>query len=490
MIKNRVTYLLALVTSIFLFAGCIPEDTLQWSQDGSVGLLRVEGALYQVDGQSGDLTEIAAENVQPWPDISKDGSMIAYSRDVECNNLSEGLKMLPAGQVEIIKTGADEIFANILNTDKPFEDEFPEPDEELLKPGDVKNWAIRYLCENADDKVSKVLGEDGIRKGKEKTIRYNQVVVVSRDNLNDKKVTATNIFVTFSTRLSPDNRYVSYIMQTRHAQEDDEYSLYIASLKDDIKSMLVDERVALGYDWRGDGRAIVYFHADSEIFDTDELVLGTLKERIVADEDNNLLAEPAEDAVVQTYNCTGSETSYAGLIFYPWQKVRYGMDGRIFFSTCFMSLPMSEKDEGRWSLFCYDTKLGAVSDVLPQNVSNMGQIIAMLQFELSPDGNKVLLPIKNNRFVIYEPSTGSTDIPMEEDEGFGDEEVSELIPMWKGNNEISFLVSGTNHFLPEPQDQNEPQRNEIIILNTADNQSRVLSRSWPDQIIEDIGNDN
>ncbi len=495
--KNRVTYLLAfLVTAIIFLTGCIPEDSLQWSEDGSIGLLRVDGALYLVDGRSGELTEVATENVQPWLDISNDGSMIAYSRDIECNNLSEGLKILSPGQVEIIKRGAEEIFENILKTDKPFEGDFPEPDTELLKPGDVKNWAIRYLCENANDRIIKVLGQEGIKQGKEKTLRYCQVVVVPVNNPNDKRVIATNMFITMATQLSPDNLYVSYMMQTRHANEDDEYSLCVASLKGDVKAMLVDERVAFGYDWRRDSKAIVYLHADSEVFDTDDLVLGSLKEWIVADEGNNLLAKPVEpgdngNLSAETHQCTGGDSSYAGLIFYPWQKVRYGLDGRIFFSTCEMSLPMSEKEEGRWSLFCYDTRLGAVSEVLPQTISYNSQAVAMLQFDLSPDGSKVLIPIKNNRFVIYEPSTGSTKIPIEEEEGFGDEEVSEFLPVWKGNNEISFLVSGDSHFLTEPRlDQEGQKRNEIVILDMTNDQSRILSRNWSDEIIESIENDD
>ena len=269
--KGRVTFGLIIFCIVaILFSGCIPEDTLEWSEDGSVGLLRVDGALFLVDGQTGQLTGVTRGNIQPWPDISNDGSMIAYSRDVECGSLSEGLNMLPPGQVEIIKNGADQICGKILNAGEVKEGKFPEPDEELLRPGDYINWSIRYLCENANDEVRKALGDEGIKLGKEKKLSYFQVVVVPRDNLNEKRVIATNIFGTMVTQLSPDNRYASYIMQTQHGEEDDEYSLYVASLKDDVEAMLVDERVAFGYDWRNDGRAIAYFCADSENMSGDE----------------------------------------------------------------------------------------------------------------------------------------------------------------------------------------------------------------------------
>jgi hypothetical protein len=493
MSKNIVTFcLIVFCIAATLLTGCIPEDSLEWSEDGSVGLLRIDGALFLVDGSSGQLTEVTRENVQPWPDISKDGSLIAYSRDVECNDLSKGLKMLPPGQDEIIKKGARQIYEKILNTKEIKDGNFPEPDEELLKPGDYKNWAIRYLCENADDQIRKVLGNEIIMLGKEKRISYFQVVVVRVDNLNDKRVIATNIFGTVATRLSPDNHYVSYIMQTQHGQEEDEYSLYAASLKGDVKTMLIDERVALGYDWRKDSKAIAYLNSDSADLSGDDGVLGTLRERLVADE-NNLLAGPADNTSIQTHNCNSGASSCAGLIFYPWQKVRYGANGRIFFSTAAMSLPVSKINEGRWSLFCFDPGIGTVSDVLPQNVSNVCQVLAMLQFELSPDGRKVLLPIKYNRFVIYELGTDSMDIPIDEDEEFGEEEISELIPMWKGNNEISFLVSGKSHFLPEQEQRKNVEgqvRNEIIILDKTNNKSRILSSSWADEIIEDLESDN
>ena len=211
----------------------------------------------------------------------------------------------------------------------------------------------------------------------------------------------------------------------------------------------------------------------------------------MADE-NNLLAKPVENASVQTHECTSEATSFAGLVYYPWLKVRYGTGGRIFFTDCFMSLPVSKTNEGRWSLFCYDSEIGTVSEVLPPNVSNVCQVLAMLQFELSPDGKKVLLPIKYNRFVVYELGADSMDIPINDDEEFGEEEIPELTPTWKGNDKMSFLVSGKSHFLPESEvqeGQEEPKRNEIVILDRTNKQSSVLSESWPDEVMDKLKHD-
>jgi hypothetical protein len=470
--------------------GCIPEDSLEWSDDGSVGLLRVDEVLYLVNGQTGELTSIAQEDVQPWPDISRDGGLIAYSREVECDSLSEGLKLLPPGQVKMIKYSAKRMGVALLDSGRlGMIEKFPKPEDELLRPRDYENWAIRYMYENADDKLLKILGDEGIKLAREKVLRYFQVVVVSREDLSDRRIVATNIFGTVSTQLSPDKRYVAYVMQTQYGQDEDEYSLYVTSLKGDNKAMFVDQRVALGYDWRKDSRAIAYINADTENLGQDDLVLGTLQERVVANVENTLFAEPVElekkrNGSVEMYKCTSEVSSLAGLIYYPWLKVRYGLEGRIFFSTCSMPLPISKRDEPGWSLFCYDSVTGMVTNVLPLSASNYtSQAMPMLQFELSPDGKKVLLPIKNNRLIDYEFGTDKVGLPIFEDEGFGEEDISALVPTFKGNNEITFLVSGNSHYFSELERQN-PDRYEIVVLDRTKLKGRILSENWPDEIMK------
>ena len=528
--NNRIKSLGLIGFYIFacFIVGCIPEDSLEWSDDGSVGLLRVDEALYLVDGQTGELTSIAQEDVQPWPDISSDGGLIAYSREVECDNLSEGLKLLPPGQVKMIKYNAKRMGEALLDSGHlGMIEKFPEPEDEVLRPEDYKNWAIRYMYENADDELLKILGDEGVKLAREKVLRYFQVVVVSRYNLDDKCIAATNIFGTVATQLSPDKQYVAYIMQTQYGQDKDEYSLYVTSLNGynmqmlemshrmltqqgrerelyplhfksidgDNKAMLIDKRVAIGYDWREDSRAIAYLNADTENLGEDELALGTLQERIIADEENNLLTEPInleeeENGSVETYKCTSDVSSLAGLIYYPWLKVRYGLEGRIFFSTCSMPLPMSKRDEPGWSLFCYDSLTGVVTNVLPSSVSiYTSQAMPMCQFSLSPDGKKVLLPIKNNRLIDYEFGTDKVGLPIFEDEGFGDEEVSALVPTFKGNNEISFLVSGNSHYFSGPE-REKTDRYEIVVLNRDELKGRILSENWPDEIMENFENED
>lgn len=476
------------IIAVFI-AGCIPENSLEWSDDGSVGLLRADGALYLVDGQTGALTEIAKGDVQPWPDISKDGSLIIYSRKMDVNDLSEGLKLLPAGQAKMIEYYGKQMREDILKAGGLAKEQFPEPSVEFLKPDDMKNWVVRYSCENADDKLIKVLGEKGIKLGKEKTLSFGEIIAVSRNNLNSKRVIASSIFPTSIIRLSPDNKNVAYIMNVKYEGEDMEFSLYVASLEGKVKNVLVNKCVSLGYDWSEDSKKIAYLSVESPDFKK-ELLLGSLNEIEVTDANGTLLCEKAaipEEGIVQTYNCTKSADSLAGIAFYPWMKVRYETGGRIFFSTIKMSLPTSNMNDPGYSIFCYDPVIGAVTDIMPPEASAYAsQSMAMLQFELSPYGKNVLVPIKKNRFLGFELGKNEVALPLSENEEFGEAEISKLLPAFKGNNEISFLVSEDNHFLVEAGQSAEKKRYEIIVLNRDTGKSRILSKNWPDEMMKEL----
>lgn len=491
MTNRWITYaLVAFCVAAILLGGCIPEDSLQWSDDGSIGLLRVAGALYLVDGQTGALTEIVKENVQPWPDISKEGSLIAYAEQIRCDSLSDGLKLLPAGQVKMIKFYAGQIRKSLLDAGGLTDGGFPFPEQGLLTPHDYRNWAIRCLCENADDKLSKILGDEGIKKAREMPLHYFQVVVVPHKALDKKNIVAVSLFSIVATKLSPNNQHVAYLMHTQQGQVSnafEEYGLYVASLKGDVQAVRIADRVAFGYDWSKDGERIAYLEADSHDLRDDDLILGSLNERIVADSQGGLFATPlvpSEQGSAYTHECTGQTASLAGAVFYPWAKVQYGLDGRIFFSSFVLSLPVSKRDDPACSLFCYDPLTATVADVLPASVSihTHDLILGVSLFSLSPNGREVLLPIKNNRLTVHALGTDSAEFPILQEEGFGNDEPPEMAPCWKGNDEISFLVAENSHFLPKAEEgAAATSRKEIIVLRKSDGTSRVLSKSWPDK---------
>jgi hypothetical protein len=473
--------------AVVLVAGCLPEpgNSLDWSEDGSIGLIRIEDALYLVYGQTGELTEIEKTNVQPWPCISRDGKLIAYSQVVECNDLSEGLNQLPAGQVKIIKNTVQKMREDILKAGGLADGKFHGSD------GFFKNWTIRYLCENADAELRKILKAEDIQKAKEEALSFFQIVIVPKDNLKDKRVITTSALKIMATQLSPDCSSIAYLMSQKIEKvEDPMYALYVASIQSDIKAMHIDDNIAFSYDWRKDSKAIVYIKSDfEEDYAASGSMLGSLVERTIADVNGTLIGElyggSDNELLMRTHNCTGKAESLVGLYFFPWLKAQYGPSERIFFSSANWSLPVSKKESVEdWSLFCYDSLIGTVTDVLPSNVkSDMGGSVYVIQFSMSPDGKKALLPITQNNFIIYEFGKEPKKIVFKE-QGGGGEDVPELFPSWKGNNEISCFASADSKlFTEEVRDKFKNDEDEqVVILDANGKFKQVLSRSWEDKI--------
>ena len=98
---------------------------------------------------------------------------------------------------------------------------------------------------------------------------------------------------------------------------------------------------------------------------------------------------------------------------------------------------------------------------------------------LSPDGKNVLLPTKKNGFILYTLGKDSMKIPVEEDEGYKDDNMSAYLSVWKGNDEISYLASEKSRFLRK-EGQEKHHRKEFVILGADCEFRRVLSEKWPE----------
>lgn len=498
------------LTGTLFVVGCIPERSLEWCPDGSVGLLQYDKEFYLVDGQTGVLTEVAKGNAMPWPDISDDGKLIAYSDRVECDNLTKGLKQLPENQVRGIKAHAEWLKKDIIAKGLHFEGTFPRlekirhrnpygTDKDITSEYTVEYcaWVIRYMCENADGELTKKLTSELVSEGKGLRLAYYRLIVVPRERLADKKIVVTSVSAIFKVMFSPDSSHIAYLMlnpegsKESYVLENMSYMLCVASPKQNIKAMRIAHDVAFGYDWRQDGQAIAYMQGDitnDEIADED-ITLGEIAEVEVADANGILLAEKIDaiDGFI-THICRGQTNSPVGVVFYPWSKLEYGPGGRIFFVSFALTIPAITHEDPPLSLFCYDSVTKTVSNVLPLALSGyIDGAVPAFQFSLSHDGKKVLLPLRDNRFMIYELGSTSTELPIEENEGFGNEGFGDdtdlLAPAWKGKNEISCIVSEKSHFLTK-EGQGKHHRKEIVILGKDGKLKGVLSKNWPGDIAE------
>jgi hypothetical protein len=471
MCKRTTNYgLWAFYIGVILLGGCFPEDSLEWSADGSVGLLRTGGKLYLVDGGSGALSPVAAEGVAPWPGIARDGGQITYAQEQKHATLAEGLKALPAGQVELIAQDAQKLREKILGGALALDDSDGLFGDKSGYAEPYRGWVVRSLCEKADEQLTKTLGAEVLQKGKESELLSYRLIVAPRSDPAKKQVLTTSALGIVRPRFSPDGKHVAYLLVG--PAENEEAHLFVAS-RQGKEPMHVASNVALGFDWRPDSQAVAYLRQEDSA-----AMLGAISEQRVSDPNGRLLAEVSDkpESPLATCHGTGESKQFAGTLFDPLLKVEYGVGGRLFFSSPSAKIPSSDLDESKYSLFCYDTTTGAVADVLPSSAANsVGQTVNF--FSLSPDGRRVLLPMQKNRFAVYELSAKSATMPIGESEQFDDD--AKVLPAWKGNDRISCQVSEKSHFVTG-RTAEHPGRREIVVLNAAGDFQTLLSNNWPD----------
>jgi len=497
--NRKMRYGLVVFYAATLFiAGCFPEEAVLWSDDGSIGVINIGEVLALVDGNTGKLRviEMAKEiegQKNPFVSItvSPDGKLIAYCTGSKCSSLSDALKQLPQTQVKLIAHYARQMREQIIRQGGLVKSEFPDVTEGPFAPDGYRNWVIRYMCDNADQELIDKLTPEALDKGKSSVIMLFQLFVASIDDtgIKQQQLVTTSLFAIFRPRISPDKRFVAYLLYNEPSEETAlRFDLYLASIKGDVKVMRLADYVALGYSWRDDSKAITYIENSIKEIDQ-EYSVGTLTSIEVADPNGKLLAktvpaESTEEGSLATHLHTGKVTHWAGALFHPNMRVQH-TSGRIFFSSIAMNLPASTIDDRfYWSVFCCDLVTRSVTNILPRQVSShLVEDNATGYFAISPDGKKILLPLRMHRFMIYTLGESSVLSPIEESEEFGDSigDNWQMMPAWKGNDEISCLVSENSHFLTK-EGQEKHNRKEIVILGADGKLRRVLSENWPDEI--------
>ncbi len=488
-------------TTITFIIGCIPEDSLQWSADGSTGIYSKDGALYLVDGNTGSLTQIATEETTTnWPAITSDGRFFAYGQKIIVENFADALNLLPPGQIKMLQIHAAVVKENIrkkVDEESIFKTEVLGGGlfaDDVLKSynEEYRNWVVHYLFKKLDDDgtITKKLGTETVKKALEKSVSYYRLILTPSDDLNKKTVVATSIQKIWKISFSADRKLLAYVTDRVNGDAFEVgFDLYIASPAENISAALVEQAVAIGYDLRPDGCAIAYMKPEVEDFDKDKFALGSLVERTIIDPNGRVLASPVnlddnDNTTLATHTCTGPAKELAGVCYYSWMFISYARDNRIFFSSAKMSFPSSKLDEEKATIFCYDALTGAISEILPQIAIDFTQDSCHL-YALSQDCQKILLPGNKNTLGIYAlgQDLNFSKILIDKNESFGNDAPPNLASQWKGRDEISCLVAETSHYLcPDP---NTPaRRKEIVILDADGKLQKVLSKDWPDELLD------
>lgn len=466
--------LFVLCCILTLLFGCLPDNSIDWSADGSWGLLRTEGRLFLIDSASGALTPVEPNGgVSLMPDISSDGKCIAYVKGFASATVEEGFKQFPSTVRAMIRRDAkrlrEKVVAGaVLPSDLPLGDAGTSGSDESYH-----RWVVRAMCQQPDALLVTRLGRDKLDECQELEIGYNRLLVADRAHPAQSASLVTMPTAMFRPRLSPDGRFVAYMMAV--PQDEENGILIVASTDGKIDAMEVVTGVAFGYDWRPDSKALAYVKQDGDP------ILGAIEEKVLVDDSGAVMNRATETALCTSVS-TGPAKQFAGTLFQPLMSVQYGLDGRVLFSSATATIPTSDLDAPRTSLFCYDRLTGTVTDIVPARLRS--QVTEEIHyFRLSPDGKRVLVPLQDQRFAIYTLGSNEVVFPLEADEGFGDD-TPVLLPAWKGNDHVTCLLPETSRFLAGP-DGKPHRRTEIVAVDISGPslQVRVLSADWPDEAI-------
>ena len=228
---------------------------------------------------------------------------------------------------------------------------------------------------------------------------------------------------------------------------------------------VVAERASVYPDWSPDGRALVYFEPSGPPEREDELGLGTLVRRGVADDRGRIEID--------------EEPRYlAGTLHSTLDRVRCLRDGSVLFSSAEVHLPLvvGEAATQREQLYLLDaSRQGGLVRLIPQE--RREELPRHLSFfEVSPDESQVLFGTLEGDVHVLSLGTGEVDA-VQSARGERPEEM-QTAPVWRGPGEFSYLKR-----LPA---ESAEGRSRPVVALWRNGQEVLLSEGWSDDFLADL----
>ena len=259
-------------------------------------------------------------------------------------------------------------------------------------------------------------------------------------------------------RISPDGKTLAVTTPMSSDSSPSLGRLQLFPMQGETPPVLVAEQVSTFSDFSPDGRYVYYGTTKAPIrSDKDDFTLGTLTRRRVADDDGRAVS-PLPDA-----------EDLVGVMFWATMKVRCLRDGRVLFSSCEVSLPVTAAEMPKQvSLFSVDpSRQPTVTRMLPREAAAGLDGLGTGDFEISPDEKRIVAALGTKGVAVLTLATGKIDIliPAESSEDLPS------MPAWRTAEELSLVV-------PAKHAWGSAERAELV-LYSPDGKTRNISRDWP-----------
>jgi hypothetical protein len=453
--------------------GCLPEEKVVWSPDGRQAAVITADGLYLCDGD-GRLSPRVATDVTAaaW---TPDSKRLLVVRDTEApvKAWKDAAALIDEDMAKESVARAAALRQEILA--------FKTPPEEF-KPKDLQQTGVTqlslaalYLRDNLAEGLPEKLGKPwekvkeievpvyAIEVGEvsDGAVALQPVAKVLSASARSQRagfgrVVAKVLSAPAYPRISPNGRHVAYV--TGGLLPEGQFALMVMPLAGG-RPRVVAEQVAAFADWSADGRYLAFARATGPKPEgKGSIRLGTISQCVVCDEKGELLEKFPLAA------------DLAGLVFQDDLKVRALSDGRFLFAAAPVQLPSTAADmPTKATLFAVDIDHPAtLMRMLPRNAeTEVPQGVNF--FELSPDQKHVAIPGPQGVAVVT-LATGEV-VKAVTDESY--ELV--LLPMWRSATELCFAVGKGSKL-------GSPNRQEIVLWSAGG--SRVLSKAWPDAMVE------
>ena len=429
--------------ALLILVGCIPKRVV-WSPDGQQAAVLGDDGLYLCD-TNGKLTGLLVPKVQSVQWFA-DSKRLALAREITCSNWSEAQPLLEADESAKISARA----SMALNQFKAGK-HFPQVSATLTNFDTNERNAV-VLCLKGLEGAKAASGNDwdSIIKPMELEIFLVQVGTVSDGKIKLGPALAHDFGMVFDIRIAPGEKMLAFTS----SQNNNDTSLKVVPLDGSAGASIVAEQVSLFSDWTTDGRSLVYVKAVGTS-GSDDLQLGSLERRSV------LTASGWLDVM-------GKPDPLAGMLFFPYSKVRCLNDGRIIFSAMDVHLPATAADmPRRQQLFALDPdKQATLTPLIPKSAEqDVPEDLSF--FELSPDQTRVSILGDKGDVVIFNLAAGTVD---KVQTGTDADVVS--VPTWRSNDELCYIAyTPTN---------NAGEVGQVALY--AKGRSRTISGGWPKEV--------